>query len=222
MIVHSSFPFDQLFSSLDVNDHVPRCVSPISRISIPENFSIAQPLIKINASDLDAGVNGTIGYSFRMNGTWPLEMNRKTGELFSRQAFDYESDWKHFSLEIDLEDHGSPVKHQHRNACRVEIDIEDVNDHAPELIDPSQQQIFIDLRQPFQHEIVRLLVKDADAGDNGRVKYTLLSDDEQQGLFVLFANGSLQMTRPWNEVALFNLRVLLGEICCSVGTRWSK
>ena len=138
-------------------------------------------------------------------------MNRRTGEIFSRQAFDYESQWKSFSLEIDLEDQGSPVQHRQRNACQVTIEIEDVNDHAPQLIDQSQRRIFVDLQKPFEHELVLLNVKDEDSGDNGRVKYTLQADDEQQGLFSIYPNGSLQMARPWNEIALFKLQVLLGE-----------
>jgi hypothetical protein len=196
--------------SLDVNDNIPRCLTSVHRISIPENFSINQPIIKINATDPDYGVNGTINYSFRINSSWPFEMNARTGEIYSRRLFDYESEFKNYFLIIDLEDRGFPMKNQNKNACQVEINIEDVNDNPPKLLDEKQTRIFIDLHKPFENEIVLLNVTDIDSGDNGKIKFRLLTD-EYDSLFIIYQNGSLQMTRPITQISLFKLKVLLGN-----------
>ena len=197
-------------SSTDVNDNIPQCLSLKRRLSILENVSVTLPIMKVNASDSDDGPNGTITYSLRTNASWPFEINSKTGDIYSRKPFDYESEFKNFSLIIDLEDEGFPVKHRNENACELEITVEDVNDNRPELIDDEQTRLFVDTHKAFQPEIVVFNVKDADSGDNGHVKYSLQSADEH-GLFTISQNGSLQMTQPINEISVFKLQVLLGK-----------
>lgn len=195
----------------DVNDHLPHCSSPLHRISLRENVSIDQTLMKINATDRDQGDNGTIHYSLRTNSSWPFEIDGRTGEIYSREKFDYESNEKQFYIEIDLEDQGFPIRNPHRNACQVEILLEDVNDNRPELVNDDQRRIFIDLHQPFREEIVVFNVHDDDSGDQGRIRFRLISDDEENSLFILSSNGSLQMTRPSNDIGLFYLKILLGK-----------
>ncbi|CAF3609964.1 unnamed protein product [Rotaria sordida] len=195
---------------LDVNDNIPQCLTPYHRILIPENFSIDQPLIKINATDLDYDINGTINYSLQINSSWPFEINSKTGEIYSRQLFDYESEFKNYLLIIDLEDQGFPKKNKNKNACQLEINIQDINDNRPDLIDDKQTKIFIDLQEPFKNEIVLLNVKDSDSDDNGKIKYTLLADDNNS-LFIIYQNGSLQMVQQINQISLFKLKILLED-----------
>jgi len=176
-----------------VNDNIPQCLTPNYRISIPENFSIDKPIIQINGTDPDYDVNGTIDYSLRINSSWPFEINSKTGEIYSRELFDYESEFKNYLIIIDLEDEGFPRKNQNKNACQLEINIEDINDNPPELIDEKQTRIFIDLQKPFRNEIVLLNVRDPDSGNSGKIKYTL------------------QMTRPITQISLFQIKILLGK-----------
>ncbi len=195
---------------MDVNDNIPQCLTSNYRISIPENFSIDKSIIKINASDSDYDVNGTINYFLRINSSWPFEINSKTGEIYSRELFDYESEFKNYLIFIDLEDQGFPKTNKNLNACQLEINIEDINDNAPKLIDEKQTRIFIDLQKPFENEISLLNVKDLDSGDNGKIKYSLLTN-ENDSLFIIYQNGSLQMTRPITQISLFKLKILLGK-----------
>ncbi|CAF2235257.1 unnamed protein product [Rotaria magnacalcarata] len=195
---------------LDVNDNIPHCSASYQRISIPENFPIDQPLIKINATDADYDINGTIHCSLRINSSWPFEINYKTGEIYSEQIFDYELETKIFKIIIDLEDEGFPRKNQNINACQLEINIEDINDNRPELFDETQTQIFVDLQNPFNAEIVLLNVTDLDSGDNGKIKYTLLTH-ENDSHFIIYQNGSLQMIHQINQIAMFELKILLED-----------
>ncbi len=193
-----------------MNDNIPRCSTSNYRITIPENFSIDRPIMKINATDPDYDINGTINYFLRENSSWPFEIDYLTGEIYSKDLFDYESELKYYLLIIDLEDQGFPRKNKNKHACQIEINLEDINDNSPELIDENQTRIFIDLHQTFENEIIQLNVKDADSGDNGKIKYSLPNADKDD-LFIIYQNGSLQLTRVINQISLFKLNVLLGK-----------
>lgn len=204
------FLIDPSIFSLDVNDNIPQCLKPYHQLSIPENVSINELIIKINATDSDYDVNGTIVYSLRTNSSWPFEIDSRTGEIYSRKSFDYESNFQNYLIIIDLEDQGFPGKNTNKNACQLQLVIEDVNDNGPELIDEKQTRIFIDLQQPFINEIILLKVKDLDSGDNAKINYTIQTN-ESDPLFIIYQNGSLQMTRRINQISLFKLNILLGN-----------
>jgi hypothetical protein len=200
-----------------VNDNIPRCLTSYHRLSVPENSSIDKPLIQINASDPDNGINGTINYTFEINSTWPFDINEKTGEIFSKEIFDYESDFKNFTLIINLEDNGIPIKNSNKNACRIDLFIEDINDNRPELIDNKQTKLFFDIQKTYKNEFIVLNITDKDSGMNGKIKYNLQSIDSNihlnfnQSLFELHQNGCLQITDKINQISLFKLRILLED-----------
>ncbi|UJR20569.1 hypothetical protein I4U23_023695 [Adineta vaga] len=195
---------------LDVNDNIPKCLTSLQEISIPENSSIDHAIVRINSTDADLDLNGTINYSLRINSSWPFEINSKTGEIYSRQKFDYESNWKSYFLIIDLEDEGYPIKNQNKNACQLIINIEDVNDNPPQLFDEKQTKIFLDLQNSFIDQIILFNATDIDSGDNGKVKYSLQNND-YKSLFLLYPNGSLHFTRQINQISLFQLQILLED-----------
>ena len=202
---------------MDVNDNIPQCSIPYDRLVIPENYSIDKPLIKLNATDPDNGINGTINYTFETNSTWPFEINRKTGEIYSKQIFDYESHFKNFSIIINLEDNGFPIRNQNQNACQIDIFLEDVNDNRPELIDNQQTKLFFDIHKIWKNEFIQLNITDKDSGMNGKIKYNIQSIqssvhlNSNQSLFQLHQNGCLQITDQINEISLFKLRILLED-----------
>ena len=195
---------------LDVNDNIPQCVNIHYRLTVPENFPIDEPLIRINAIDRDYDLNGTIKYSFRQNDSWPFEINAQTGEIYSRELFDYESNSKEFSLTIELEDQGEIKRNRNENACQLKIFIEDINDNAPELIDEQQTRIFLDLQKPFTNEIIVFNIADRDSGDNGRIRLSLKSDRDDS-LFIIYQNGSLHMTRSITQVSVFIIKLILED-----------
>lgn len=202
---------------MDVNDNIPQCQTRSHRLSIPENFMIDKALIKINGNDPDNDINGTINYSFRTNSSWLFDMNKKTGEIYSKQNFDYESEFKSFSLTIDLEDNGYPIKNYNKNACQLEIYLEDINDNAPELINKNQTNIFIDINQTYKNKIIFLNITDKDSGLNGKIKYNLQSIesnihlDSNETLFEINQNGSLEILYKINQISLFKLNILLED-----------
>lgn len=202
---------------MDVNDHVPQCSTKFTRLSISENHPIEKSLIKINATDPDDSLNGTIRYLLKSNVTWPFEIDESTGEIFSTSAFDYESELKSFSLTIDLEDQGNVFKLKNNNACKIEIIIKDENDNKPELVDKDQQRIFFDLKTPIENATILLKIIDKDSGMNGKVKYSLQAIESttpfnsNQTIIQLDQNGLLQIVDRFHEVSLLKLKILLED-----------
>lgn len=196
-----------------MNDNIPRCSSSFERFEIDENLAIDRSIVQIKGIDPDQQANGTIRYSLRVNGSWPFEINSQTGEIYSRREFDFESDSKRFYLEIDLEDNGFPVKNQNKNSCRVEIELKDVNDNAPQLLDLSQTRIFVDLQKLSSNgDILQFNVKDEDSNENGRIQFRLDSEDQQiLSMFVVTNNGTLKTNGSISDVAFHKVRLHLGK-----------
>ena len=63
--------------------------------------------------------------------------------------------------------------------------------------------------------MIALNATDADSDDNGRIKYSLVNQ-RMDSLFILYENGSLQLTRPITQIDLFTLTVQLGKRKISV------
>lgn len=172
-------------------------------------------MIKISGKDPDYGINGTISYAFRTNSTWPFEINQFTGEIFSKKSFDYESEFQHFLLTIDLKDNGNSIENVHYNACQLEIHLEDVNDHSPELLDDNQTKLFFDIHQSNSLRMIQLNLTDQDSGMNGKIKSTLQSVESNlqsnHSFFRLNDNGILEILDDIREISLFKLRFVLED-----------
>lgn len=198
-----------------MNDNIPRCVTPYHHLSLPENYPIDKPLIKILGNDPDNGINGTISYAFRTNSTWPFEINQYTGEIFSKKSFDYESEFQHFLFTIDLKDNGNPIENHHFNACQLEIHLEDVNDHSPQLSDDNQTKLFFDVHQSNTLRMIQLNFTDGDSGMNGKIKCSLLSVESNlqsnHSFFRLNSNGIVEILEEIREISLFKLRIRLED-----------
>uniref|UniRef100_A0A3B4GR40 Cadherin domain-containing protein n=1 Tax=Pundamilia nyererei TaxID=303518 RepID=A0A3B4GR40_9CICH len=121
---------------LDNNDNVPVFKKPLYKITVPESSQSGLMLAKVEATDQDEGVNGEIEYSFADHTPEILrsifQINSATGEIFLKGKLDYENFATH---ELDISGH-----------CRVQVDITDFNDNAPEIVFTSQPKPLLDTR----------------------------------------------------------------------------
>ncbi|KAG7465375.1 hypothetical protein MATL_G00175780 [Megalops atlanticus] len=153
---------------LDANDNVPVFDQSVYRVSLVENAPRGTLVIKLNASDLDEGLNGEIAYSF--SGHAPLKVRELfsvdsyTGEIRVKGVVDYEKA-SVYELYVQAKDKGPSAVAVH---CKVLVDILDVNDNAPEVILTS-------VSTPVQEDappgtvIAVISVMDRDSGENGNV-----------------------------------------------------
>ncbi|XP_059845922.1 uncharacterized protein LOC132405255 [Hypanus sabinus] len=115
----------------DANDNAPVFPKPLYRVSLPENAPKGTLVIKLDATDLDAGVNGQILYSFSSHTSNRVRemfgLDSKSGEIRIKNNLDYEEN-RVFEINVQAKDQGpnaTPVY------CHVVVNIVDENDNAP-------------------------------------------------------------------------------------------
>uniref|UniRef100_A0A8C5F0A6 Cadherin domain-containing protein n=1 Tax=Gopherus evgoodei TaxID=1825980 RepID=A0A8C5F0A6_9SAUR len=153
---------------LDVNDNAPVFNQSVYKTRLFENAADGTLVTKLDATDLDDGINKDISYSFSsfvpLSGRDVFTIESNTGEIRIKGQLDFEKN-KVYDLQIQADDKGNLPLSGH---CKVLIDILDVNDNAPELAVTSLSLPVPEHASPGT--VVALIsVSDRDSGDNGKV-----------------------------------------------------
>ncbi|XP_039474084.1 protocadherin alpha-8-like isoform X13 [Oreochromis aureus] len=153
---------------LDSNDNHPTFSQEVYYATISENTDAGAFVIKLNATDLDEGINGQIEYFFggelKDNLYEIFNMDKDTGELRINGGIDFEKT-DIFKLEVHATDKGQPPMSAD---CTVIINVLDVNDNKPEIEVTSLSKMVSEDSKPGT--VVALIsITDQDAGLNGKV-----------------------------------------------------
>ncbi|XP_054872450.1 protocadherin alpha-2-like isoform X9 [Amphiprion ocellaris] len=151
---------------LDVNDNIPTFSKSLYKMRVFENTTPGALVIKLNATDLDEGINSKILYSLIKRGNIDpsniFDLNSETGEITVKGRLDYE-ETPAYEVRVQAMDQGPVPRSAH---AKLLIEIVDVNDNAPEIAVTS-------LMTPVKEDaelgtIVALVtVSDKDGGNNG-------------------------------------------------------
>ncbi|NXD30044.1 PCDBG protein, partial [Spelaeornis formosus] len=157
---------------LDINDNIPEFTQTLYKVSVMENSSQDTVVVVVSASDLDAGTNGEVLYSIVQNSEENFEtfkINPETGQIRLKKTLDYE-ETKIYEIDVQATDGGGLSTH-----CKVEVQVKDVNDNAPEVIITSLTSTLSEAAPP--NTVVALFnVRDRDSGDNGRTTCELTGE----------------------------------------------
>ncbi|XP_025023958.1 protocadherin Fat 2 [Python bivittatus] len=157
---------------LDVNDNPPVFNPSVYKVKLLENAAVGTLIIKVNATDLDDGMNKEIDYSFTnhvpLNFQNIFSINSNTGEVIVEGRVDFE-DLSIYDLQIVAEDKGYPPLSGH---CQVIIEVVDVNDNAPELF-VSSLSVPVPEDSSLGTVVALISVSDRDSGDNGQIHCSL-------------------------------------------------
>ncbi|XP_068182493.1 protocadherin alpha-2-like [Antennarius striatus] len=151
---------------LDVNDNVPSFSKSLYKVRVREDTAHGTVVIKLNATDLDEGMNSKILYSFIKRGsTDPSNMfslNSETGEISVKGTLDYE-ETPAYEVRVQATDQGITPRSTH---AKLLIEIIDVNDNTPEI---SVTSLMTPVKEDAElGTIVALVtVSDNDGGNNG-------------------------------------------------------
>ncbi|XP_048077156.1 protocadherin alpha-7-like [Ursus arctos] len=159
----------QLFIKvLDANDNAPAFDRTLYAVKLPENVPNGTLVIKLNASDLDEGLNGDIIYSFSSDVSPDIKskfyIDAVSGEIIAIGHIDFEES-KTYKLRVEAIDKGSLPLAGH---CTVHVQVLDANDNAPELTVTSLSLPISENAQPGT-VITLINVSDRDSGANGEV-----------------------------------------------------
>ncbi|XP_075959829.1 protocadherin alpha-2-like [Anarhichas minor] len=150
---------------IDANDNTPIFSKSLYKVRVRENTQ-GTVIIKLNATDLDEGVNSKIIYSFiRRGNTDPsnnFDLNSETGEITVKGTLDYE-ETSAYEVRVQATDQGFSPRSAH---AKLLIEIIDVNDNAPEI---SVTSLMTPVKEDAEiGTIVALVtVSDKDGGNNG-------------------------------------------------------
>ncbi|CAK6981295.1 protocadherin alpha-2-like isoform X5, partial [Scomber scombrus] len=151
---------------LDVNDNVPTFSKSLYKVRVHENTPSGTVVIKLNATDLDEGMNSKILYSLVKRGTTDpsniFDLNSETGEITVKGNLDYE-ETPAYEVRVQAMDQGTVPRSAH---AKLLIEIIDVNDNAPEI---SVMSLMTPVKEDAElGTIVALVtVSDKDGGNNG-------------------------------------------------------
>ncbi|XP_049685683.1 protocadherin gamma-B5-like isoform X6 [Accipiter gentilis] len=153
----------------DANDNPPVFAQDRYRASLREDAPPGSMVLNVSASDADAGTNARITYGFGKTPAKVLQkfvVDAESGTITLQEALDFE-DTRVYTLLVEARDGGGLVAH-----CKVEVEVLDVNDNAPEIM-------MLSVSSPVPEDapagtVVALLnVNDPDSGENGQVSCEL-------------------------------------------------
>ncbi|XP_060630160.2 protocadherin alpha-5-like isoform X5 [Anolis sagrei] len=178
---------------MDANDNAPAFNQSIYKVKLLENVMNGTLVIKLNATDLDEGINKDISYFFSNNDPSNIfNIQSDTGEIRVKGKVDFE-DISVYNIEVEAKDKGSPPLSGH---CTILVEILDMNDNAPEL---SLKLMRVPLPEDSSPGTVVALisVSDRDAGLNGQVNCSLWPNGLPFKLMSTFKNYySLVLAEP--------------------------
>ncbi|XP_037038290.1 neural-cadherin isoform X5 [Bradysia coprophila] len=167
----------------DVNDNKPvfkDCGTYYPKVE--EGAPNGSPVIKVQATDEDKGVNGQVKYSIvqqpNQKGT-KFTVDEETGEVSTNKVFDREGDdGKFVSVTVKATDQGEPSL---EGVCSFTVEITDVNDNPP-LFDRQKYVENVKQDASIGTNILRVSASDEDADNNGAIVYSLSAPYNSQDL----------------------------------------
>ncbi|XP_054244974.1 protocadherin beta-15-like [Indicator indicator] len=157
---------------LDANDNTPKFSREVYEVRLTENSPPGQLVVRVVATDPDEGSYGKVQYGFTKvsKGSGEIfDLNPDTGEIRVAGNLDFEEMKKH-EMMVKASDGGGLFAH-----CKVQVEVEDVNDNAPE-IQLTSHTASIPEDAPPRTLVAIFSVRDRDAGDNGRTECTIEGD----------------------------------------------
>ncbi|XP_075399257.1 LOW QUALITY PROTEIN: protocadherin beta-6-like [Tenrec ecaudatus] len=148
---------------LDINDNTPEFTQELYEVQIPENNPLGSLIVKVSATDLDAGSFGEVSYTLFQEGdiNQPFKINAITREIRQQRTLDFE-EFQSYHLDVDATDGGGLS-----GKCSLDITVLDVNDNAPEL---TMSSLVSSIPENLPEVIVAVFsVSDADSGPNQQV-----------------------------------------------------
>ncbi|XP_058852112.1 protocadherin alpha-5-like isoform X5 [Acipenser ruthenus] len=152
---------------IDINDNAPVFDQEVYSVALQENVPMGTFVVKVNATDLDDGLNGVVEYSFgdtfwsKVSELFVLDSN--TGEIKVKGLIDFEEK-ESYEIDVQATDKSQSPLTVH---CTVIVQVQDVNDNTPEIDVTSLSNLISEDAKPGT-VIALISVTDRDAGSNGQ------------------------------------------------------
>ena len=172
----------------DANTHRPVFQSAHYSVSINEDRPVGSTVEVISATDEDVGENARIIY-FLEDNIPQFRIDPSSGAITLQAELDYE-DQMTYTLAITARDNGIPQK---SDTTYVEVNVNDVNDNAPQFVSPRYQG-GVSEDAPSFTSVLQISATDRDAHANGRVQYTFHNGEDGDGDFTIEPTSGIVRT----------------------------
>nr|XP_030139508.1 protocadherin beta-16 [Taeniopygia guttata] len=157
---------------VDANDNIPVFERETYEVRLAENSPLEQLVVRVAAADPDEGSYGEVRYAFTQTSERSrqlFQLNPTTGEIRVAGKLDFEEAKSH-KMVVKATDGGELSGH-----CKVQVEVLDVNDNAPEIALTSLSAS-IPEDAPPRTVVALFSVRDRDSGDNGRTECSIDGD----------------------------------------------
>ncbi|CAM4602013.1 unnamed protein product [Caretta caretta] len=156
----------------DANDNPPIFTQELYKVSLRENAPTGSLVLQVRATDNDEGTYAQIRYVFSHipeKARQKFSLDPETGEITLKEPLDFE-ETRDYTLVVEAKDGGGLVTH-----CKVEIEVLDENDNAPEVTLASLASSIPEDSVPGT-VIALIKVRDRDDGENRKASCRLQED----------------------------------------------
>lgn len=157
---------------VDTNDNRPQFTKDLYLVNISESIKEESIILQLHATDADEDkkIFYTLHGSKDPSSLQFFRIDSVTGNVVVTQRLDYEKNKRHV-LTVIAKDQGTPAK---RNYAKIIVTVFDHNDHNPEFTSKILQSK-IPESSTIGSKVVQLNAIDRDSGQNGEVKYSIVS-----------------------------------------------
>lgn len=173
----------------DINDNAPMFNKKQYTAYLPENSPINSFIYKVKAIDIDSPKNAIIKYYINNEMTSLFRIDSNTGEIFSKEVFDYEEKSK-YKLEILAKNPDSIMQ----NTTEVIVHITGVNEYYPKFIQPV---FHFDVSESAEvgTNVGVIQATDQDSGDDGIIYYLFVGSSNDKGFSINSQTGVVRVAR---------------------------
>ncbi|XP_054282044.1 fat-like cadherin-related tumor suppressor homolog [Macrosteles quadrilineatus] len=192
---------------LDVNEYNPKFSQSHYLLNVSEDTPEDSILTTFQAQDSD--VNSSFHFSLhnRHPGSDMFTLDRITGDLILTGYLDRETASSHL-LTIQVSD---GVENQKHGYARVLIDVVDVNDNPPRFATESMTlRVSEDLE--IGDVVETLVAADLDVGENGEIKYSIVSGNKNETFKVNSETGYLRLNKALDTYRLTSFHLIIRAI----------
>ena len=143
---------------LDRNDNAPEFEEDVYSVVVAENNPVGVSIMRVRASDTDAGDNGKVRYSVESKAKQLVDIDEDTGEITAMVMFDYET-MERFDFRVFATDH---MNLRRTATATIELIVTDTNDARPEFVKNSYTFGVLE-NEPLNKEIGSVAATDTDS-----------------------------------------------------------
>ncbi|XP_059476479.1 cadherin-related tumor suppressor [Neocloeon triangulifer] len=162
---------------LDENDNSPVFDPKQYSASVAENASIGASVLRISATDVDAGLNGRVRYVIAAGDrNRDFSISEDTGVIRVAKNLNFERK-SQYSLTVQAEDCGSAdVRY---DSALLTIGVTDINDNPPTFLDSPYLAYVVENTKVLPASVITVRAFDADTPPYSQVRYFIKEGDSE-------------------------------------------